>query len=347
MHSPMRPRSANLLPWSEVAFVADIVGGSTRDLAIHQRDDLEQTDPHLLQDVLGAISTLGMKGRHFESPAELAAAAPELHDSLVFSTYAGRGSRSRLALVPAVAESLGLDFVGLDAMGQALAHDKEVMKRIASDCGLTTPQWRVIRDEADAKVCLDFPTPYVVKPMCEGSSIGITQANIIKEGRGGMSLALNLLARFRQPVLVESFVVGREASLVTIQGRPADHQRFVEVTVDGDPGYFESHLFDADEKFHRRLPRRIKRIDSDLRDEDRNSIGRLLFAVGHYGYARVDGRLDRDGRFHFLELTPDAWLGVLGHVAQAFMTDGWTYAEVIHALLASALSAPRGRLANG
>jgi len=347
MLAPAHSLSANRLPWSEVAFVADLVDGSANALEISRRDDLEQTDNQLLRDVLGAISALGLKGRHFESPAKLAAAAPELRDAVVFSTYAGRGSRSRLALVPAVAEACGLDFVGLDAMGQALAHDKEVMKRIAMDCGLSTPPWRVIRSDTDAKICLDFPAPYVVKPMCEGSSIGITQANIIKEGQDGASLALDLLDRFRQPVLVEGFVPGREASFVTIQGLPADYQCFVEVAVDGDPGYFDTRLFDADEKFHRRLPRRIKRIDADLRVEDREAIERLLFAVGHYGYARVDGRLDRDGRFHFLELTPDAWLGILGHVAQGFMAEGWTYAEVIHAILASVLSGRRGQAANG
>jgi len=335
------------LPWRKVAFVADIFDAGPYQGAAEQRTDLEQTDPQVLNDVVSAITTLGLSCRHFETPAELVAAAGDLREALVFSTYAGGRSRNRLTLVPAVAESLGLDFVGLDAMGQALAHDKEVMKRIASDCGLATPRWRVVRDRNSAKICKEFPTPYLVKPLSEGSSIGISQANIICDGDKGTTLAIELLERFRQPILVETFVAGREVSLVSIEAEPAPHQGFVEVAVEGEPDYFSHHVFDADEKLNRRLRRNIRRIDDALHPDDHLAIKTLLSTLGHYGFIRVDGKLTRDGRFQFLELTADPWLGILGHVAQAFMNEGWSYPDVVHAILASAQLAPRSRAANG
>jgi D-alanine-D-alanine ligase len=251
-------------------------------------------------------------------------------------------------LVPAIAESFGLDFVGLDAMGQALAHDKEVMKRIAQDCGLATPPWRVLRDATFAKqMCEEFPTPFVIKPIAEGSSIGISQRNLIYQPREGDVLARELLERFRQPVLIESFAGGREVSFISVEAAPRPHQALVEVVVDGQPDFFSTRLFDADEKLNRRLPRSIQRIDNALNSDDKAAIERLLDTIGHYGVVRVDGKLGDDGRFVFLELTTDPWLGVRGHVAQAFIGKGWTYSEVIRAILASALLAPRGQLANG
>jgi D-alanine-D-alanine ligase len=301
----------------------------------------------VLSGVVAAVESLGLQCVHVETPAELAAAAPRLRGSVVLSTYAGEGSRSRLALVPAVAESLGLDFVGLDAMGQALAHDKEVMKRIATDCGLLTPRSRLIRDLAAANICNEFPAPYVLKPVSEGSSIGISQRNIIWNGRKGPELARELISRFRQPVLLEAFVPGREVSLISIEDEPSPHRCFVEVVVEGKSDYFSRHLFDADEKLNRRLPRKIVRIDADLRADDRVAIGTLLDAIGHYEVIRVDGKLTDDGRFHFLELTPDPWLGIKGHIAQGFIVEGWSYPDVIRAILASARLARRGRPANG
>jgi D-alanine-D-alanine ligase len=347
MLSPSKKLERQAFSWRTIAFVADIFDETASPGPAERRTDLEKTDPEVLNDVVSAVTDLGLDCRHFETPAALAAAAGELGNALVLSTYAGGRSRSRLSLVPAIAESLGLDFVGPDAMGHALAHDKEVMKRIASDCGLTTPRWRVVRDKDAARACKEFPPPYIVKPLSEGSSIGISQANIIRNTDTGIALATELLERFRQPVMVEAFVGGREVSMVSIETMPVAHQAFVEVAVEGAPDYFSDHVFDADEKMNRRLQRHIRRIDGALHPDDDRAIQRLLATIGHYGIVRVDGKLDTDGRFHFLELTTDPWLGRLGHVAQAFMLDGWSYPDVLYAILASARLAPRNRVANG
>ena len=162
----------------------------------------------------------------------------------------------------------------------------------------------------------------------------------------GREIAAELLVRFRQPVLIEQFVGGSEVSLACIEMEGETHAALVELHVTGDPDYFSTHLFDADEKLNRNLDRHVRPVRDGMDRADRTAVERLLRAVGHYGYSRVDGKLS-DGRFHFLEITPDPWLGSSGQLAGGFMGLGWSYAQVIAAILRSASLRPRGRSANG
>lgn len=333
------------LPWSRIVFVADTAPPGDLATAPEMRFDLEKTDRETRQEVMGAIAALGVEVIHIEGPRELIDAAPALTGALVFSTFGGERSRNRLLLVPAIAESLSMDFVGMDAMGHALAADKLVSKRLAADCGVVTPKSRVIRTRDDLALCREFPLPYVLKPIAEGSSIGIGQQNLIREAAAGEGLATALLDRFGQPVLVEAFVPGREVSLVCIEKADGWHEVLVEVRIEGHLDYFDDHLFDADEKQARRLPRSIALVPEPLPEADLAAIHRFLHSVGHFGYGRVDGKLHQ-GRFHFLELTPDAWLGRRGHLGEGFRQAGWSYEQVIAEVLRSALLRPRGPVAN-
>src|SRR6185312_12278582 len=94
---------------------------------------------------------LGLELCHYQEPSELARNADAHRADLVWAIYGGEDSRNRLTLVPSICESFGLRYVGPDGYGRFLAQDKEVTKRLALDCGLTTPAWRVLRFPTDAK----------------------------------------------------------------------------------------------------------------------------------------------------------------------------------------------------
>jgi D-alanine-D-alanine ligase len=310
------------------------------------RFDLEKTDPETVGEVLDAITALGLEAIHVEDPRALINMAPEPGATLAFSTFGGERSRNRLLLVPAVAEVLGIDFVGMDAVGHALAANKYEAKRLAAECGVLTPRSRIVRGHANLALCDEIPLPYVIKPIAEGSSIGIGPQNLIRDAAVGRSLAAELLDRFAQPILIEEFVPGREVSLICIEREGGWYEALVEIQVAGRPDYFDSHLFDAGEKRGRHLPRSVQLVSEGLDDADCDAIHRFLGAVGHFGYGRVDGKL-HEGRFHFLELTPDAWLGRRGHVAEGFARLGWFYEQVIAEILRSASLRPRGQVASG
>lgn len=320
--------------FERIVVVADLVDPRRDALPIQARDDLELTERPVLDALLAAVRAGGREVLHYQSPRELGEHAAEHGNDLVLSIYGGSASRNRMLLTPAVCESFGLAYVGLDTYGRALAQDKEASKALARDCGLLTPMARVIRSSLDLSICDEFPLPYVVKPLLEGSSIGITQNNLIRKSQDGRRVASRLLSAFG-PVMIERYIAGREISFTAIESVEGDLITLTEIAVDGDPDYFRDHLFDADEKLHRRLPRKAIAVNNNLvSPADWIGARTLLRAVGHYGYARIDGRVD-NGRFHFIELTPDAFIGPLGQMAAGFLSAELTYADFIAMVLRS------------
>lgn len=303
------------------------------------RRDLEQSDHQTVQQLLTTIEALGRKVVHYQTPRELADNASKHRDAVVLSIFGGEASRNRMALVPAICETYKLAFIGPDVYGRVIAQDKEVSKRLAVDVGLKTPPWRIIRNLADIDSLSRLKLPCVVKPLLEGSSIGISQRNLVRNHEEAASLAQQLLQELEQPVLIEEFVSGREVAFVAIESSTDMHMAYSEIIVEGSPGFFSQTLFDAEEKANRTHGRTVINIDSELSDQDKNGLIEFLRAFGTFGYCRIDGR-HADGRFHFIEMTPDAWIDPLGQFAMAFTQKDWVYEDVIRAVLASIDTVP-------
>ena len=318
----------------DVVVVADELDNMASTGPIHERHDLEMTDTDTINSLRSAILALGLKVHHYDGPAALARRAHLHKDDVVLTIYGGQNSRNRMALIPAICESFGLKFIGPDVYGRVIAQDKEISKRLASDYGLRTPAWRVIRDEQQLRYAVGIKLPFVVKPLMEGSSIGITQRNRVTTLAGAAALTRELLSDFRQPVLIEEFVYGREVAYARIENAGDNGWAFSEIVIDGDPSFFNERLFDAKEKLIRTPGRTVRNIDSELDKEDRERLESFLSGYGGYNYCRVDGRFI-DGKFHFLELTPDAWIAPRGQFAMGFTEKGWTYTSVIGAVLSS------------
>lgn len=317
-----------------VVLVADVIEQyATQNLALQR--SLEQSDPETITTLIDTIRLSGREVTHYISPDELAANAHRHQSDIVLSIYGGTISRNRMALVPAVCETHGLRVVGPDVYGRVIAQDKEISKRLAKECGLLTPRWKVARRRVDLDRMTGIRFPCVVKPLLEGSSIGISQRNLVHSFQQAKDVATHLLETIKQPVLFEEFVPGREAAFVAIESTNELYWGYSEVAIEGHPKFFDDRLFDAHEKVHATPGRTVKNIDAELNDVDLQGIKNLLHAYGRFGYCRVDGR-HRDGRFHFLELTPDAWIDPEGQFAMGFTKKGWTYDQVIETLLLSA-----------
>ena len=321
-------------PFRSVVLVADVFEEGASNEPVHKRRDLEKTDGDTLEAVSAAIRALGLKVHHYTGPKRLAESAARHKQDIVLAIYGGEDSRNRMALVPAVCETFDLPFIGPDVYGRVIAQDKEISKRLAIESGLRTPPWRVARDERDLALLGELNAPVVVKPLLEGSSIGISGRNLVARPDEVLPVARELLATFRQPVIIEEFVSGREVAYARIQDGSETSWAFSEILLPDNPQYFNDHLFDAQEKQFRAPGRTVRNIDQELGDGDRAKIEAFLRAFGRFGYCRVDGRLSASG-FNFLEMTPDAWLAPTGQFAMSFANRGWTYKDVIASVLLS------------
>jgi D-alanine-D-alanine ligase len=329
-------------PFKGVIIVADILDSGPTN-GDHLNRSLEQTDRATLNDLAAAIERLGLNFYHYDHPQTLAANAGRHAQDIVLSIFGGAISRSRMALVPAVCESMGLAFVGPDAYGRIICQDKEVSKALALEAGLRIPRHRIVRKKQDLPRLRDFEVPFVAKPLWEGSSIGVGPDSLVTETRRGIAVVTELLAAFDQPIMIESFVPGREVSYCFIDPQNAPPWRVLgEVVWEGQRDYFDGHLYDASHKAIAEGRKAVQVISNELRDDDARALERLLQIVGPTGYGRIDGKLS-GGEFVFLEITPDAWLGATGTLLTSFMMQGRTFDQVIAHILLSGGSIPRGQ----
>lgn len=223
----------------------------------------------------------------------------------VFNFCEGLKGVGREAQVPALLEAFDIPYVFSDPLTMALTLDKAMCKRVVRDCGVPTAAFAVIeRLEDVAKVSL--PYPLFLKPVAEGSGKGIGTNNKVADLAAMNAAAADLLARFRQPVLVETYLPGREFT-VGITGTGDDAQVLGVSEIVPLAGYHgDGYGLVNKEDWHGRLD-----IVGAPPDEAKTA-GAVALAAWRClrcrDGGRIDIRCDAEGKPHFIEVNPVAGL---------------------------------------
>jgi len=132
---------------------------------------------------------------------------------VVFNALHGRYGED--GTIQGVLDLLGIKYTHSGRLASALAMDKAMAKKLFAQAGLRTPEGEVLG--RDVFLAGDpLPRPYVVKPVDEGSSVGVT---IVRAGDNELPFTADDWP-FGDEVLVERFVPGRELT-VTVMGERA------------------------------------------------------------------------------------------------------------------------------
>lgn len=112
-------------------------------------------------------------------------------------------------------EWLGIPYTGSGVLASALAMDKLRSKHIFAANGIATPDYAVVTSREDAKLAAErLGYPLIVKPPCEGSSVGISK---VLAG-GDLASAVDLALEYGATALLERCIVGRELSVTVLKG---------------------------------------------------------------------------------------------------------------------------------
>lgn len=173
-------------------------------------DRFEELDSEATVEAIeAALAKAGHRTRRLGGGRRFLSQALEAPGDLVFNIAEGLGTRSREAHVPAVLEMLGVPYTHSDPLTLAATLDKAVAKRLAASFGIATPRFALVERPGDlAGLRLDFPL--FAKPAWEGSSMGIRARSRADDPRALAALVEELLAAYREPVLVEEFCAGPE-----------------------------------------------------------------------------------------------------------------------------------------
>ncbi len=179
------------------------MGYSEDETAEFDRDDT-------IDAIDSTLRTLGHETERIGNARELMAAlvAGRRWD-LVFNIAEGMHGIGREAQVPAILDVYGIPYTFSDPLVMALTLHKGMTKHVLRDAGVATSDFEVVSQPGEVPQP-PFPPPWFIKPVAEGTGKGITPASIVRDPGELPTAAGRLLALYRQPVLVEPYLEGRE-----------------------------------------------------------------------------------------------------------------------------------------
>ena len=312
----------NLLPAVDAAAkcgrVAVLMGGTAAE-----REVSLKSGSFVLQALLDAgVDAFGVDIQH-----NICQQLSELKADRVFNILHGRVGED--GQVQALLESLDIPYVGSRIRASAVTMDKLMTKRLLQGCGLATPVFYEIQSLADCEQALKaVGLPMIVKPVLEGSSIGMSKVTKAEQLQAAYSLA----AQFG-PVLAEQWIVGSEYTVAWMGGvvLPAIKLETPHVFYDYDAKYIAS---DTRYICPCGLP------DAELLQLN-ELVARTAEICGLRHWGRVDVMCNQQGEFQVIEVNTVPGMTDHSLVPMAAKEAGLSYQQLVVKLLEYTLEEER------
>jgi len=222
--------------------VAVLMGGPSAEAEVSRASAAE---------VARALESLGHQAPLVELDNNTANALAEISPDVVFPALHGPPGED--GTVQGFLEILGYPYIGSSVHGSAVAMDKSLAKTIFREFGLPVCEHLVFDshcdpDTASAQVHARFGDRVVVKPLGQGSAIGVTP---LANG-GDLKPALTNALRFGHGVLVEPYVLGAEITVGVLDpaGESARALPVIEIRTAGDEWYDYENRYTAGRSEH-------------------------------------------------------------------------------------------------
>ena len=273
--------------------------------------------------VAGALSERGYGIEIIDPPRDLIALANALSPKpdAVFNALHGTGGED--GTIQAILDLLEIPYTHSGMRASAVAMDKPLAKRVVGTVGVPSPEGRVVTAGALAQGHPITP-PYVVKPIAEGSSVGVS---IVRDGANNSSIGQ---WEAHEELLVEPFIAGRELT-VGVMSRPGESARAMAVTeID-----YQAELFDYTVKYSAGFASHI--LPAKIPESVYTAVmdyARLAHEViGCAGVTRSDFRWD-DSRpgiegLYFLEINTQPGMTPTSLVPEQAGLLGMAYADLV------------------
>ncbi len=292
-----------------------------------------------LRDVGYTTELVGIQGTDvFEVLVRLQQSRPDLVFNLCESMSGDPRNEPTFAGLLDVFE---IPYTGADLLALASCLHKQRCKEILVARGIPTPPYRFFATEA----ALDDPTldaldyPWFLKLAHEDASVGITEESLVTSVGALRTHAAFLMKDFKQPVLAERYIDGREVN-VTLVGNgdelrvlplheidfarmPAGRPRIVSYAGKWE----ESHVDYAGTK-----PVPLRDASPTLTDEIERVARGAWHALGLRDYGRIDLRIDRAGVPWVIDVNPNCDISPDAGVARSAAAAGYSYPQLVDLL---------------
>ena len=214
-------------------------------------------------------------------------------------------------------ETLRMPYTGSGVMASALAMDKWRTKLVWEASGIPTPRFAMVTAATDwDKVRQRLGMPLIVKPVREGSTIGLTKV----VAPADLPAAYELARKYDELVIAEEFIAGQEltASVLGDGALPL-------VRIEAPQGNYDyqNKYFTDDTKYY--CPAGVR---AEVEEEIRRVALKSFRVLGCRGWGRADVMLRPDGTYSFLELNTSPGMTGHSHVPIAARAAGLGYADL-------------------
>ena len=267
------------------------------------------------KNVADALSSLG---KYEVIPVDITDntldAMPKDIDAAYIALHGGWGENGG---VQAALNALKIPYTGPGVRASRIAMDKVKTKMVLEMRNVPTAKWGLANPDTEKS---PLPLPVVVKPPCDGSSVGISKVSSEEQWKPALRQAGT------DPILVEEFVPGREFSVAVVDG---EAWPVIEIVAKGGWYGYEEKYNSNETKYpfleDGELARKIQKIAVDA-----------YKAVGCRGVTRVDLRVSPLGRCYVLELNTSPGFTAHSLVPKSGIRTGLTFADVCDKILQSA-----------
>lgn len=248
----------------------------------------------------------------------------------VFNILHGNRGGGEDGVVQGLLEALSVPYTGSGVLGSSLSMDKIRTKQVWLSLGLPTPAYASVeRGDDVAAAARKIGLPVIVKPACEGSSVGISRCFRDSDLQGAAELA----ARYEGPLLVEQLVQGEEYTVGVLGAEALPSIRIVPA---GE--YYDYHAKYLADDTQYLCPGATGATEQEL-----GSLAlAAFFAAGCSGWGRIDFMRDRAGRPWLLEVNTAPGMTSHSLVPKAARQRGIDFDDLVWRVLETSFASRAG-----
>lgn len=275
--------------------------------------------------VLEALVRSGVNAEAFD-PQERSVTELVNYDR-AFIVLHGRGGED--GQIQGVLEWLNVPYTGTGVQGSAIGMDKVKTKQVWQGSELPTAPYRIVTKDSDAADIVNaLGLPLIIKPVHEGSSIGMSKVEKIED----FAEAIAKATEHDAVVMAEKWITGREFTIVVLNGQALPVIRL-------EPPQ-DVAFYDYEAKYNRNdVQYGIPCGLSEAEEQQLKALSLRAFqAVGASGWGRIDAMQDEQGNFWLLEVNTVPGMTSHSLVPKAAAAVGCSFDELCVAILEQTLT---------
>ncbi|MGN7835035.1 D-alanine--D-alanine ligase [Acinetobacter sp. 22323] len=275
--------------------------------------------------VLEALLRSGVNAEGFD-PQERSITELTAYDR-AFIVLHGRGGED--GQIQGALEWLNIPYTGTGVQGSAIGMDKVKTKQVWQGSELPTASYRIVTKDSNAEeIVAALGLPLIIKPVHEGSSIGMSKVEKIED----FATAIAKATEHDAIVMAEKWITGREFTIVLLNGQALP---VIRLQPPEDVAFY-----DYEAKYNRNdVQYGIPCGLSETEEKELQALALRAFqAVGASGWGRIDAMQDQDGKFWLLEVNTVPGMTSHSLVPKAAAAVGYSFEALCVAILEQTLN---------